>query len=78
MYLDDDPSFSNPTIFDIGTDTSFRYVFGSDDTGTYWWKVIATESVLGLSKWSEETNRLVISDVGVTDSSWGRIKANFE
>jgi len=78
MYLDDSPNFNDPTIFDTGTDTNYRYVFGSDDTGTYWWKVIVTESVLGLSKWSEETNRLVVSDVGVAESSWGRIKANFE
>ncbi|HUT97482.1 MAG TPA: hypothetical protein VM054_00225 [bacterium] len=78
LYLDDSPDFSDPAIFDVGTDTNYRYVFGSDDTGTYWWKVLATESVIGLDKWSEETNQLIISGVDVTVSTWGQIKADFE
>ncbi|OGD78161.1 MAG: hypothetical protein A2Y64_05245 [Candidatus Coatesbacteria bacterium RBG_13_66_14] len=78
LYLDDNPDFNHPTIFDIGTDTSFRYVFGSDDTGTYWWKVKATESILHLYKWSEETHKLIISDDAVAETTWGQIKATFE
>jgi hypothetical protein len=78
LFLDDSPSFNDPTIFDVGTDTHFRYVFGSDDTGTYWWKVKATESDIELYKWSEETNKLIISDEAVYESSWGQIKASFE
>ncbi|MCX7022822.1 MAG: hypothetical protein NTW26_11235 [bacterium] len=78
LFLDDDPSFDNPTVFDTGTNTTFRYVFGSDDTGTYWWKVKATESVIDLYKWSEETNQLIVSDTAVAETTWGQIKADFE
>jgi len=78
MYLDDNPSFDDPTIFDVGSAPTFSYVFGSDDTGDYWWKVKATESDIDLYKWSEETNQLIVSDEAVTDATWGQIKANFE
>jgi hypothetical protein len=78
LYLADNPNFDDPVIFNVGGNPTFSYVFGSDDTGTYWWKVKATESDIDLYKWSEETNQFVISDVAVTDASWGQIKASFE
>ncbi len=78
LYLADNEGFDDARIFDTGTNPTLSYIFGSDDTGTYWWKVKATESVLGLYEWSEETNRLIISDVAVQDTTWGQIKATFE
>jgi len=77
LYIDKDPNFGNPKIYDTGTSPSFRYVFGYDEAGTYWWKVRAEESVLGLTRWSEETRKLIVSDVAVTPTTWGRIKAEF-
>jgi hypothetical protein len=77
LYLADNPDFHDSLVFDTGTEPTFSYVFGSDDRGVYWWKVKATESILGLYKWSEETFMLDIESA-VTDTTWGQIKASFE
>ncbi|MCX7022820.1 MAG: hypothetical protein NTW26_11225 [bacterium] len=60
-----------------GPDAGMDYVFGTDDSGGYWWKVMARETDIGLTRWSEEVYSFRVSDAVVVESSWGTIKAGF-
>ncbi|MCK4594761.1 hypothetical protein KAU45_09690, partial [bacterium] len=73
LYLADNADFDDAVIFEIGEDTEMHYIFGTDDVGSYWWKVLADESDVGLTRWSEEVFTRVISQAEVFQTSWGVI-----
>jgi hypothetical protein len=75
LYIDDSMDFDDPIILACGTTPSKNYIFGTGDNGTYYWKVIATESTLGLKQESDSVFSLHITGVNVVPSSWGVIKA---
>lgn len=76
-YLADNPDFTSPVILDPGDVSQDSYIFGSGDEGTWYWKVKVTESILGMTRWSEETWTLDVGEGGaVVPASWGSIKAD--
>ena len=77
LFMDDNPEFSSPLVFDRGGVTWFNYVFGDDDTGNYWWKVYAEEDDIGISKWCEDVFEFLVTGVSVDETTWGQIKAEY-
>jgi hypothetical protein len=77
LYLARDPDFGEVMGFDTGPEAEMEYLFGTDETGSYWWKVIARETDLGLTRESEGVFSLEVSASAVVESSWGSIKAEF-
>jgi hypothetical protein len=77
LHLSRDPEFGEVLVFDTGSETGMDYVFGTGETGHYWWKVQARESDLDLTRWSDEVYSFEVSDSELVESSWGTIKAGF-
>jgi len=77
LYLARDPDFGEVMVFDTGADAGMDHVFGTDETGPYWWKVMARETDIGLTRWSEEVYTLDVSASEIVESSWGTIKTEF-
>jgi hypothetical protein len=77
LYLADNDDFDDALVFDRGGQTWMDYIFGSGETGSYWWKVRAVESDLGITQWSEEVFVFHIFGPAVEETTWGRIKADF-
>ncbi|HUT97484.1 MAG TPA: hypothetical protein VM054_00235 [bacterium] len=77
LYLARDPDFGEVVVFDIGADEGMDHVFDTDEAGPYWWKVLARETDLGLTRWSEEVYALDVSASEIVESSWGTIKTEF-
>jgi len=75
LYLADNINFDDPIVFERGGTTWLDYIFGSDDTGSYWWKVKAKETDLGLTVWSEVWTFDI--EGAVEETTWGQIKADF-
>ena len=77
LYLADNPDFNDPLVFDLGENNYFSYIFGTAETGTYWWKVKAKESHLGITVWCNDNFSFTVSAIAVEETSWGQIKAEF-
>ncbi len=77
LYLARDPDFGEVMGFDTGPEAEMEYIFGTGETGSYWWKVTARETDLGLTRESEGAFSLEVSASAVVESSWGIIKAVF-
>ncbi|OGD71782.1 MAG: hypothetical protein A2Y64_07355 [Candidatus Coatesbacteria bacterium RBG_13_66_14] len=77
LSLSRDPDFGDVRVFDTGADAWMDYIFGTGEIGPYWWKVMARETDLGLTRWSEGVFTLEVSASVIVESSWGTIKAEF-
>ncbi len=77
LYIADNSDFNNPMVFDRGLNAWFDYIFGTDDTGHYWWKVYAEEDDIGINEWCNDVFDFIVTGVGVTNTTWGQIKAEF-
>jgi hypothetical protein len=75
LYIADNPDFEDPIIIDSGTAPNDSYIFGTGDNGTYYWKVIAAESTLGLTRTCNDVFSFDVTTTNIVPSSWGVIKA---
>lgn len=76
LYLADDPQFENPRVL-FTADNELGVVFDAKDAGRHWWKVLAYETDLGFTRWSEEVFTFDLAPSAVVEKSWGAIKAEF-
>jgi len=77
LYIADNADFNNPMVFDRDTNAWFDYIYGSDDTGHYWWKVYAEEDDIGINEWCNDVFDFIVTGVDVTSTTWGQIKAQY-